>query len=224
MWCVYVWGGGGGVKKVIFFKRFLFNERFALLNELLFISFFLFLLGPEVEEFWSLLLILLNAFFCRFLGLSWINKYDNKTASRWEQVPVFVNYSLNHSDLFKTADSIETKQGRPSEWTAESLAHSILYIQKLYMFLCTACSIKLVAHLSPVYTLQIMTVWKDEMLRPTCNSTWHIWISKFIPVICKYIKHNGNDVKTQKTHMLGICFMFHQSASLSCSNTTDKKY
>ncbi len=31
------------------------------------------------------------------LGLSWINKYDNKTASRWKQVPVLINDLLNHS-------------------------------------------------------------------------------------------------------------------------------
>ncbi len=38
-------------KLVLFLKRFLFNEKLALLNELLFIYiFFLFLLGPEIEE------------------------------------------------------------------------------------------------------------------------------------------------------------------------------
>ncbi len=31
------------------------------------------------------------------LGLSWINKYDNKPASRWQQVPVLINDLLNHS-------------------------------------------------------------------------------------------------------------------------------
>ncbi len=30
--------------------------------------------------------------------------------------------------------------------------------------------------------------------------------------------------KDTKDTMLGICFMCHQSASLSCSNTTDKRY
>ncbi len=32
------------------------------------------------------------------LGLSWINKYNNKTASRWQQVPVLINGLLNHSN------------------------------------------------------------------------------------------------------------------------------
>ncbi len=59
------------------------------------------------------------------LGLSWINKNDNKTASRRQQVPVLINDLLNNSYLFKTADSIETKEVRPSEWTVESLTHSI---------------------------------------------------------------------------------------------------
>ncbi len=31
------------------------------------------------------------------LGLSWINKYDTKTASRWRQFPVCIRDSLNHS-------------------------------------------------------------------------------------------------------------------------------
>ncbi len=31
------------------------------------------------------------------LGLSWINKYDNKSASRWKQVPVLINDLLNLS-------------------------------------------------------------------------------------------------------------------------------
>ncbi len=39
-------------------KKNLFNEIFALLKQLLFISLFLFfLLVPEVEEFWSILII-----------------------------------------------------------------------------------------------------------------------------------------------------------------------
>ncbi len=62
------------------------------------------------------------------LSLSWINKYDNTTTSRWEQVPVLMNYLLNHSlqtIRSKRADSIETKEVRPSEWTVESLGHSI---------------------------------------------------------------------------------------------------
>ncbi len=33
--------------------------------------------------------------------------------------------SFISNDSFKTADSKETKQVRPSEWTVESLAHSI---------------------------------------------------------------------------------------------------
>ncbi len=32
-----------------------------------------------------------------FLCLSWMNKYDNKTTSRWQQVPVLINVLLNHS-------------------------------------------------------------------------------------------------------------------------------
>ncbi len=41
----------------------------------------------------------------------------------WLQVPVLINDLLNHS--YQTIHSIETKQVRPSEWTVESLAHSI---------------------------------------------------------------------------------------------------
>ncbi len=43
-------------KLVSFLKRFLFNEKLSLLNELLFIRFFS-LLGPEIEEFLSILII-----------------------------------------------------------------------------------------------------------------------------------------------------------------------
>ncbi len=79
--------------------------------------------GPEIEEFLSILIIKqyfnMNVFVLapRLDGsLSWINKYDNKTTSRWQQVPVLINDLLNHSNQnsFKTADSIETKQVRPS--------------------------------------------------------------------------------------------------------------
>ncbi len=37
-----------------------------------------------------------------------MDKYDNKTASRWQQVPVLINdftESFISKDLFKTADS-----------------------------------------------------------------------------------------------------------------------
>ncbi len=44
---------------VLFLKRVLFNEKFALLNELLFISFFS-LLGPKMEELILIILILMN--------------------------------------------------------------------------------------------------------------------------------------------------------------------
>ncbi len=63
------------------------------------------------------------------LCLSWINEDDNKTASRWQQVPVLINYLLNHSNQTirpKRMFPLETKQVSPSEWTVESLAHSIL--------------------------------------------------------------------------------------------------
>ncbi len=43
------------------------------------------------------------------LGLSWINKYDNKTTSRWKQVPVLINdlfETFISKDSFKMADSI----------------------------------------------------------------------------------------------------------------------
>ncbi len=91
-------------KLVSFLKRFLFNEKLSLLNELLFIRFFS-LLGPEIEEFLSILIIKqyfnMNVFVLapRLDGsLSWINKYDNKTTSRWQQVPVLINDLLNHSN------------------------------------------------------------------------------------------------------------------------------
>ncbi len=64
---------------------------------------FFFLLGPEIEEFWSILIIKQYFAECVFvlaptgLGLSWINKYDNKTPSRWQQVPVLINDLLNNS-------------------------------------------------------------------------------------------------------------------------------
>ncbi len=87
-------------KLVSFLKMFLFNEK-SLLNEPLFISFFS-LLGPEIEEFWSILIIKQYFAECVIvlapgLGLSWINKNDNKTASRWQQVAVLINDLLNHS-------------------------------------------------------------------------------------------------------------------------------
>ncbi len=44
-------------KFVLFLKRFLFNEKLALLNELLFISF---LLRPKMEELILIILILMN--------------------------------------------------------------------------------------------------------------------------------------------------------------------
>ncbi len=50
------------------------------------------------------------------LGLSWINNDDNKTASRWQQVPVLINYLLNHSNQTihsKRLIQLETKQDRP---------------------------------------------------------------------------------------------------------------
>ncbi len=58
-------GGGGYVgwliytmitKLVSFLKRYLLNEKIALINELLFIYIFS-LLGPEIEEFCSILII-----------------------------------------------------------------------------------------------------------------------------------------------------------------------
>ncbi len=75
-------------KLVSFLKRFIFNEKFALLNELLFKVFFL---GPEIEEFWSIFIIkhyLAECVFvlppCAGLGPSLINRFDNKPASRWQ--------------------------------------------------------------------------------------------------------------------------------------------
>ncbi len=64
------------------------------------------------------------------LGLSWINNDDNKTASRWQQVPVLINYLLNHSNQTIRSKrlnliQLETRQVSPSEWIVESLAHSI---------------------------------------------------------------------------------------------------
>ncbi len=46
------------------------------------------------------------------LGLTCINKYDTKTASRWQQVSVLMSDSLNRSfnDLFKTADLFRMNQ------------------------------------------------------------------------------------------------------------------
>ncbi len=38
-------------------KNVFINEKIALLNELLFIKFVFFLLGPEIETFWSILII-----------------------------------------------------------------------------------------------------------------------------------------------------------------------
>ncbi len=61
---------------------------------------------PEIEEFWSILIMkqyFAEMCFCGTLarlGLSWINKYDNTIASRWHQVPVLINDSLNH--LYQT--------------------------------------------------------------------------------------------------------------------------
>ncbi len=58
-------------KVVSFLKRFLFNEKLALLNELLFIRFF-FLLGPEIEEFWSILIIKQYFAECVFVLALWL--------------------------------------------------------------------------------------------------------------------------------------------------------
>ncbi len=80
--------------------------------------------------FCAVINILLNVFLCCTLGglgPSWINKYDNNTASRWQQVCFnkLLIESFISNDSFNTADSIETKQVSPSEWTVESLAHWI---------------------------------------------------------------------------------------------------
>ncbi len=58
-------------KLVSLLKRFLFNEKIALLNELLFISFFL-LLGPEIEVFWSILIIKQYFAECVFVLVPWL--------------------------------------------------------------------------------------------------------------------------------------------------------
>ncbi len=70
------------------------------------------------------------------LGLSWISNDDNKTASGWQQVPVLINYLLNHSNQAirsKWLIQLETKQvSISSEWTVESLAQLIR--SKMYSF------------------------------------------------------------------------------------------
>ncbi len=58
-------------KLVSFLKRFLFNEKISLLNELLFVSFF-FLLGPEIEELWSILIIKQYFAECVFVLAPWL--------------------------------------------------------------------------------------------------------------------------------------------------------
>ncbi len=72
-------------KLVSFLKIFLFNEKIALLNELLFIKLVFFLLGPEIETFWSILIIKQYFAECVFVLAPWV------------QVPVLINDLLNHS-------------------------------------------------------------------------------------------------------------------------------
>ncbi len=38
------------------------------------------------------------------LGLSWINKYENKTASRWQQVPVLIGFNKLITESFISKD------------------------------------------------------------------------------------------------------------------------
>ncbi len=104
-------------------------------------------------------------FLCTLTGLgqSWIvlsvNKYDNTTASRWQQVPVLINdESFISNNLFKTADSIEMKEVSPSEWTVDSLAHlihslnetpccyALLYKTKSTFVLAALCSRVMLLH------------------------------------------------------------------------------
>ncbi len=59
-------------KLVSFLKRFLFYEKLALLNELLFLSLFFFLLRPEIEEFWSILIIKQYFAECVFVLAPWL--------------------------------------------------------------------------------------------------------------------------------------------------------
>ncbi len=56
----------------------------------------------------------------------WKTQLKIQFAIPFEKSPEYSSIeSFISNDSFKTADSIETKQVRPSEWTVESLAHLI---------------------------------------------------------------------------------------------------
>ncbi len=98
------------------------------------------------------------------LGLSWINKYDNKPASRWQQVHVLINDLLNHSyQMIRSKWLIQskTKQVRPSERTVESLAH---------------CCIKLIAHLCLRPRAHVLIYRKVHLCNEYKNVKTHTWV------------------------------------------------
>ncbi len=83
--------------------------------------------------------------FVLYLGwsLSWINKCEIKTASRWQQVPVSMSNSLNHSlkRFFKTADSFTNEASDClNEQFIESFTQTILqnswFVYKWSKWLC----------------------------------------------------------------------------------------
>ncbi len=122
-WCgVCVWGVmwlilHNDYKIGLILKRLLFNANSASLNELLFLC-FVFLLGHEI---WSILIIKQYLAECVFVLA--INKYDNKTASRWQQIPVLINNLLTHS--YQTIRLKRPIQSKRIKRTAESLTHLI---------------------------------------------------------------------------------------------------
>ncbi len=71
--------------------------------------------------FWSLLIIKQYLAECVFVLA--INKYDNKTASRWQQIPVLINNLLTHS--YQTIRLKRPIQSKRIKRTAESLTHLI---------------------------------------------------------------------------------------------------